>query len=902
MQTNLNIPKWLEPSQAVYSKKLGVVLIKAIIGNKLIVKIGISEEVIENWQKLIENGDLMPINEAPLTSEVKYGFFAAFLNKYNLLSYISRIDGAGGMFSSIPSNINPIIKNALIKTGISQLYSHQVEAWEAYRQNKDIALLTQTSSGKSLAFLIPALQECLENKSVLIFFNLKGLALDQSRKIEGIVKHIPTNIRPKVLNINGDIPRKERLQQYVNTPTIILATPDAWNHDLEASKGKNYQLIQTLLNIRLIIIDEMHLYNGTFGAHFAWLNKRTQLKINMLGGKPNNIRYIFASATIGNPKIIASLISNRSQDNLAIIESSGAKSFEKQFICLRNSKTSTQDAAMCLAKLIELDVTTICFAISRAQSKAIAAKTRQILIDRGRSDLINKCSCFYGSMKPIQRSEIISDLLKGKIKGIVSTSALEAGVDISNISATIICKYPGTILSTRQQMGRAGRHGKGLIVFIPSQQSVIDGYYADNPDKLFTDKAEIISFNQNYESIITNHLIAAAVESKPTVELIEEYFGAFGLEIMQKLLDEEKLLPSFNNRIEANPNLGYYHANIKMRGEGGNIEYINQETGEEFESSSKSIAIREVYQGAIYPAQDFDGHPVKYRAISLDLEEGNCILKPINKNTTFYTVCKSELKISNIKVGKGERIHVKLTEDSSFILNPIWGLIKESVSGYELRNKELRWTCNRKKCRNHHKAIHTEYKICPACSNLLRSIEVDELIEDINYQNPITVEYETPTIEVSVTGNTSYFNSVVLEAKQTIQESIHLGNCTMNRELAMLFTSEPMLIVIHTLAHQLMLALPLVKHETNSKDIEFGLTQNQKQNQNSIVGYFFDTTQNGTGACNTLIDYWQQVVQKARTLVNNCDCKHGCHRCTTIHRCPDDNEHLFKDLGVKLLQ
>ncbi|BAZ18336.1 DEAD/DEAH box helicase-like protein (plasmid) [Calothrix sp. NIES-4071] len=899
MQSNLSLPKWLETSQAVYINTLGVGLIKAIIAKKLIVQIGTTEEVIDGWHELVESGDLMPMGKAPITNEVKYGFFTAFLNKHSLLSHISKIDGVKGTFSPIPSNINSIIRNALAQTGITQLYSHQIEAWEAYKQNRNIALLTQTSSGKSLAFLIPALQECMENKSVLIFFNLKGLALDQSRKIKEIVQHIPENIRPKVLNINGDIPRRERLQQYANTPTIILATPDAWNHDLEASKGNNHQLIQTLLNIKLVIIDEMHLYNGTFGAHFAWLNKRMQLKIDMLGGNPHNIRYIFASATIGNPKRIASLISNRSQDDLAIIESSGAKSFEKQFVCLRNSKTSTQDAAICLAKLIELDVTTICFAISRAQSKAIAAKARQILIARDRSDLANKCSCFYGSMKPIQRSEIISDLLKEKIKGIVSTSALEAGVDISNISATIICKYPGTILSTRQQMGRAGRHGEGLIVFIPSQQSVIDGYYADNPDKLFTDKAEIISFNQNYESIVTNHLIAAAVESKPTVELIEEYFGAFGLEIMQKLLDEEKLLPSFNNRIEANSNLGYYHANIKMRGEGGNIEYINQETGEEFESSSKSIAIREVYQGAIYPAQDFDGHPVKYRAISLDLEEGNCILKPISKNTTLYTVCKAELKISNIKAGKGERIHVKLTEDSFLILNPIWGSLKESVSGYELRNKELRWTCNRKKCRNHHKAIYTGYKMCPACSNLLRNIEVDELIEDVNYQNPITVEYETPTIEVSVTGNaTSYFKGVVLNTRQAIQEDIHLGKRTMSRELAKVFTCEPMLLVIHTLAHQLMLALPLVKHETNSKDIEFSLTQNQ----NSIIGYFFDTIANGTGACNTLLDYWEQVVQKARTLVNNCDCKHGCHRCTTMHQCPDDNEHLFKDLGVKLLQ
>ncbi|BDA76054.1 DEAD/DEAH box helicase-like (plasmid) [Calothrix sp. PCC 7716] len=873
-------------------------LVKAIIGKKLIAQIGTATKEIEDWHKLIKSGDLMQIETAPITNKVKYGFFEAFLNRYNLLLHASKINSQNGVFEPIPNDINPIIKNALIQTGITKLYSHQIDAWKAYTESKDIALLTQTSSGKSLAFLIPALHECLNNNSVLIFFNLKGLALDQSRKIKDIVKHIPVEYRPKILNINGDTPRKERLQQYVNTPTIILATPDAWNHDLEASKGNNFQLIQTLLNIKLVVIDEMHLYNGTFGAHFSWLNKRTQLKVDMLGGQPDSIKYIFASATIGNPKLVASLISNRSQDNLAVIESSGAKSFEKQFVCLKNSKTSTQHAAICLAKLIELDVTTICFTISKAQSKAIAAKIRQILINKGRNDLANKCSCFYGSMKPAQRSKIINGLLKGKIKGIVSTSALEAGVDISGIEATIICKYPGTILSARQQMGRAGRHKEGLIVFIPSSYSVIDGYYADNPNKLFTDKAEIVSFNQNYESIITNHLIAAAIESKPTVEIIEKYFGIAGLEIMHKLLNEEKLLPSFNNRIQANLNLGYYHSNIKMRGDSSNVQYINQETGEEFESSSTSIAIREVYKGAIYPAQDFDGQPVKYCVISLDLEEGKCILTPIDTNTNLYTVCKSELKISKIKQDKDESRNIKLDDTSSLIFNPIWGLIKESVSGYDLHNKEIRWTCNRKKCRNHHKKLHATYKTCPACGNLLRDIEVDEVVEQVIYPNPITVEYEAPAIEVSVSGNaTNYFKIIVSNAKETIKENIRLGHCVMTKEVANVFTSEATQLVVHTIAHQIMLALPSVKHETNSKDIEFGLTKNSKP----IIGYFFDTTAEGTGACQTLIAYWDLIVEKANLLVNSCDCKHGCNKCTIIHQCPDDNEYLFKDLGVKLL-
>lgn len=888
---------WLKPSQTIYSHRYGVGLVKAIIGDKLFLEVGTIIEEIDGWQNEIYNKTLLPIEQAPHTKDVQYGKFATFLQRNQLLTHTSTLDKKDAISYDIPSEINPIIRQALIKTGIAKLYSHQLEAWKAYKEGRDIALLTETSSGKSLAFLIPALHECLNNNSVLIFFNLKGLASDQSQKIEAILKHIPASVRPNLLNINGDIPRSERLQKYTNTSTIICATPDAWNHDLAAGKGNNWQIVETLLKIKLVIVDEMHLYNGTFGAHFALLNKRMQLKIEMLSGKANDIKYIFASATIGNPRAIASMISNRSQDDLAIINSSGAKSFEKKFLCLRNSKMSTQHAAICLVNLVELGVTTICFSTSRAQSKAIALLASNMLTKKGRSDLARTISAFYGAMKPAQRTKIIDGLKSDSIKGIVSTSALEAGIDIANIDATIVCKYPGTILSARQQMGRAGRHGNGLIVFIPSDYSTIDGYYASNPEKLFTDDAEIVSFNQNYESVLSTHIIACCSESKPTATMIEKYFGTIGLEIMQRLLVEETLVPSFNKRIDANPNLGYYHINVKMRGDAGNIEYIDNSSGESFEASCPSIAIREVYPGAIYPAQNIDGKAVKYRASSLDLDKGQSLLSIIDKESTLYTVPSDKFEITKLKSNGDKRV-IDFGNNAKITLHPIWGSVEQSVNGYELHNRELRWTCNNKKCHNHHQKVHLNHKTCPGCSSKLREIEVDETIETVTYPDPLTVKYETAAIQVEINGNAIiHFQHKISQTKELIQANIKHGIDTMNREVAEIFTSESTQLAIHTIAHQLILALPLVKHESNSKDIEFVLNDNPT----SLIGCFFDTTPNGTGGCDTIIEYWDNLVQKAILLVDNCDCKYGCHKCTTIHRCPDENEKLFKRLGVAIL-
>lgn len=895
MQLPQNKNEWFKPSQIIYSYSYGVGIVKSIIGKKLFLEVETGIEEVHNWQEKINRKQLVPIKDAPQTLEVAYGRFIAYLHKNHLLARTLNFKEKDADYKAIPENINPTIKKALYSIGIKQLYSHQIEAWNAYQESRDIALLTETSSGKSLAFLIPALHECLQNNSVLIFFNLKGLAFDQSLKIERILQYIPASIRPKVLNINGDIPRRERLRQYVNTPTIICATPDAWNHDLAASKGNNWGLIATLLKIKLVVVDEMHLYNGSFGAHFALLNKRMQLKIEMLGGKLEDIRYIFASATIGNPNVVCQMISNRNQDNLKIINSSGAKSYGKKFVCLRNSQISTQHAAMCLSQLVELGVTTICFTVSRAQSKAIAKLAANILKKKGKNDLAASISAFYGAMKPTQRTKIINGIHSGEIKGIISTSALEAGIDISNIDAAIVCKYPGTILSARQQMGRAGRHGKGLIIFIPSHYSLIDTYYSNNPDLLFTDNAEIVSFNQSYRPILSKHIIACCSESKPTSTLLEKYFGKAAPEIVNELLEKETLIPSFNKRIDANPNLGYVHINIKMRGADGNIDYVNKNSGEEFETSSSAIAIREVYPGAIYPSQNIDGKAVKYQVDGLDLEAGKSVMSPI-KESKLYTIGKNNLQINKIKTNGEEKI-VRFGEnnEAEIKLIPIWGLVEQTVEGYELRDKEIRWTCNNKKCPNYHQKVGSAYNKCPHCSRKLREMEIDYIVDDINYHNPISISYETAAVELVTNIHAiSYFQKYVAEFKQNFQLEVKNGKNKLNREIAEVLTSEPTQLVIHTIAHQLILALPLVRHESNSKDIEFILDGNS--------GYFFDSAPDGTGGCETLIEYWDLVIKKAIFIVDNCDCKHGCHKCTTIHRCPERNEQLYKYLGIKALQ
>jgi DEAD/DEAH box helicase domain-containing protein len=577
----------------------------------------------------------------------------------------------------IPDDIHPLVKLALSKSGITQLYSHQVEAWQAYKKGEDIILQTPTSSGKSISFLIPIIHECLKGKSALVFFNLKALAFDQVEKIRSFVSHLDENIRPQILNINGDIPPQERKQLYSNKPSILCVTPDVWNHELNNFQfDSNWGFRETIRKISIIVCDEMHFYQGIFGSHFALLNRRTQLMIESVGNDISKLQYIFASATISNSSEIAQKISNREeQSNLAIIDQSGAKRSEITFISLKPRNNTFYQTAQVAAMLVSKGIVGICFCDSRELVKVLTNAIRKALIEMQLPHLGETISAFYGSMKANQRNKIIADIQSGKVKFIISTSALEAGLDIGSIDATIVHSYPGSILAFRQRAGRAGRQEAGLLVFIPSKRSIMDSYYANYPERLLSDPPEIINFNHNYETTLEQHILACCKESKPTQAQIARHFGSSGNAIARQLIGDNQLIFSYNQRLTTNRNLGYVHSKIKVRGNTDqNISYINQDSAEEFEESSASSALREVYPGAIYLAQDFDGNPVQYKSQELNLTEGKAILKPIEA-TNLFSRPEGSLNFEEIKI-VGEAKIINLPQGAARF-TPVSATIKE---------------------------------------------------------------------------------------------------------------------------------------------------------------------------------------------------------------------------------
>ncbi|PMB50107.1 DEAD/DEAH box helicase [Fischerella thermalis CCMEE 5205] len=890
-------PEWLQPNKQIYSKQHGIIHIAAIIDKNLYFKKGNINQIIFDWQQELNNGNLLPIEEAPSSKNILYQEIAAILDGAGKLKSCDTIPAAVAQVYPIPDDIHPTVKNALIKSGITQLYSHQIEAWQAYKQGHDIILQTPTSSGKSISFLIPIIHECLKGKSALVFFNLKALAFDQVEKINSFVSHLDKETRPQILNINGDIPPQERKLLYSNKPSIVCVTPDVWNHELNSFQyNSNWGFIETIRKISIIVCDETHFYQGIFGAHFALLNRRTQLMMESAGNDISTLRYIFASATISNSSEIAQKLSNRvEKDNLTIIAQSGAKRSEITFLSLRPQDSTLYQTAQVAALLVSKGIVGICFCDSRELVKVLTNTIRKALAEIQLPHLGETISAFYGSMKPNQRNKIIADIQSGKVKFIISTSALEAGLDIGCIDATVIHSYPGSILAFRQRAGRAGRKEAGLLVFIPSKRSIMDSYYSKHPERLLSDPPEVINFNHNYETILEQHILACCKESKPTLAQIARHFGSLGDAIARELIADNQLIFSYNQRLAANRNLGYVHSNIKVRGNTDrNVSYINQNSGEEFEESAASSALREVYPGAIYPAQDFDGNPVWYSSQELNLNEGKAVLKPI-ETTNSFTRAQGNLDFEEIKI-TGEAKIINFPQGATRF-TPLSAKIKQEIGGYNLYSREIKWTCTNNKCRNFHSDLPKHLQTCPACNTQLIEREIVELLSENKYKEPLALNYNTFCIRVEINAEARKYLAAIVKnlRKDILNKQKYISN-----EEKQLFESNETDICVHTLAHQLILSLPLVEHGANSRDIDFMLVE--VASNHNIVGYFFDTCEHGTGMCDTLVKYLETAFIKAKFLVDNCPCKYGCSSCTTIHRCPDDNKALFKSVGLSLLE
>ncbi|NET11528.1 MAG: DUF1998 domain-containing protein, partial [Okeania sp. SIO1H6] len=403
-----------------------------------------------------------------------------------------------------------------------------------------------------------------------------------------------------------------------------------------------------------------------------------------------------------------------------------------------------------------------------------------------------------------------------------------------------------------------------LVMFLPVAQNPLDNFYGNKPDLLLNGEAESAAFNPNYPTILGKHLECSCVESGVPLNEITERFGVVGGAIADSLLKQEKIYITNSSELWG---YGFPHRNINIRGHAqNNVELIDINTGKSFEKMQMSLAHKEVFPGAIYLAQNYDGELITYRSENLDLDKKQAILKPIGKNSNLDTVPNNELAIKEIQqLAKPQIIKTNISH-ARLRLSLFWGEITSSVTGYQLL------------------ATKSE-----------KGVEKITVVDEGCFDPPYQTQYQAPVVKVEIN---DAFSQAIRENITPIKEKIKDTNKgIIPDDFKDLWSCHPDFIALHSMGHQIKFAIPLVVL-SSSQDVECFV---QRQ-EGEIVGYFFDTCDGGNGASEAIFNQLLKFANKATELAKNCDCEYGCPRCLTHHRCPQQNRGLYKDLGLLILE
>ncbi len=459
----------------------------------------------------------------------------------NITSWVE-LPAREAVYNEFPDFIDDRIRAALERRGVRRLYSHQAGAIQAVHDGNSVVVVTPTASGKTMCYNIPVLDAILkdEESRALFLFPTKALSQDQTAELHELITEAGVDV--KTFTYDGDTPQTAR-KAIRQAGHIVVTNPDMLHSGVLPHHTKWTKLFE---NLKFVVIDEIHHYRGVFGSHLANVLRRLRRICNFYGSDPI---FICCSATIANPAELASRITGA---EVKLIDNNGAPTAKKHIIFynppLVNKELGIRRSSMLEAEglaetLIRNNVQTIVFTRSRLNVEVLVTYLKDIYHGSREGD--RRVRGYRGGYLPNLRREIEKGLREGSITGVVSTNALELGIDIGALEACIICGYPGAIASTWQQAGRSGRRSGVSAAILVASSSPLDQYIINNPDYFFGKSPENGLINPDNLVILYNHMKCAAFE------LPFEAGEKFGVETTAEILsfmEEARLVRHVGDR------------------------------------------------------------------------------------------------------------------------------------------------------------------------------------------------------------------------------------------------------------------------------------------------------------------------------------------------------------------
>lgn len=412
-------------------------------------------------------------------------------------------------YAPFPQALDERLLPALQRRGIHQLYSHQAHAVKEILSGQDVVVVTPTASGKTMCYNLPVLSSILQNEDsrALYLFPTKALSADQVSELYELIEGMGVNI--KTYTYDGDTPGAAR-KAVRQAGHIVVTNPDMLHSGILPHHTKWVKLFE---NLKYIVIDEIHTYRGVFGSNLANVLRRLLRLCDFYGSKP---QFILCSATIANPQELAETLIGRP---VTLVDDNGAPMGKRHFVFYNPPVVNRQlgirkgvipETREIAGMLLKNGIQTITFARSRLVVEVMTKYLKDIVRDPlGNAGRVRG---YRGGYLPTQRREIERGLRAGQIDAVISTNALELGIDIGALDACVLCGYPGTIASAWQQAGRAGRRKGTSIVFYVASSAAIDQYIVTHPDYFLHQSPENALLNPDNLYVLLNHFKCAAFE------------------------------------------------------------------------------------------------------------------------------------------------------------------------------------------------------------------------------------------------------------------------------------------------------------------------------------------------------------------------------------------------------
>ncbi|KAH8889794.1 P-loop containing nucleoside triphosphate hydrolase protein [Thozetella sp. PMI_491] len=495
--------------------------------------------------------------------------------------------------------------NALYNAkGITQFFAHQAEAINALHDGHNVVVATSTSSGKSLIYQLPVLHALEQDHSTraMYIFPTKALAQDQKRSLKDLMRYMPGLEEMLVETYDGDTPMGER-NGIRDEARIIFTNPDMLHITILPQEERWRSFLQ---NLKYVVVDELHYYNGLIGSHVSFIMRRLRRTCAAVGNR--RVKFISCSATVANPEQHFATIFGL--DDVHLVDFDGSPSGRKEFLCWNTPYKDPGDpssgrgsakfeCARLFCQLILRGVRVIAFCKVREQCETLLGAVKHELENLGRAECIARVMGYRGGYTPQDRRQIESEMFEGKLLGIIATTALELGVDIGTLDCVLTWGFPYTIANLRQQSGRAGRRNKDSLSILVGDCFATDQHYMQNPEELFTQPNAELQVDLENMLVREGHIQCAAYEMPIKPREDAQYFGSDLQEICEERLvgDEE----------------GFFHCHNRFRPQPSKFVTIRDTEDEHFAiidiSNGRNVVLEEleasratftIYDGAIF--------------------------------------------------------------------------------------------------------------------------------------------------------------------------------------------------------------------------------------------------------------------------------------------------------------